>query len=109
VGERGTTIQELVVKAPAGARVRVHCRGRGCPFRPYARQARRRARRARIIRIHRFALHLLRPGTVIEISVTKGGEIGKFTRFRIRKGRPPSRTDRCLIPGRKRPVRCPSS
>ena len=112
VGERGTRIQELVVRAPAGARIRVRCRGRGCPFRTFTRKAalvRRadvNAHAARIIRIHRFRGHLLRPGTLIEIRVTKRGEVGKFTRFRIRKGKPPKRTDRCLPPGAKHPRRC---
>ena len=108
VGERGTTIRELVVKAPAGARVRVRCRGRGCPFRSFVKKANVHARASRIIRIHRFRGHLLRPGTVIEIHVTKRGEVGKFTRFVIRKGRPPRRVDRCLEPGSRHPVRCPS-
>jgi hypothetical protein len=109
VGEQGTTIRELVVKAPAGARVRVRCRGAGCPFRSFVQTAGTKAHSARIVRIHRFGRHLLRPGTVIEIRVTARGEVGKYTRFVIRRGRPPKRTDRCLIPGSKRPVRCPSA
>jgi hypothetical protein len=109
VGDGGTRIKELVVKAPAGARVRVRCRGRGCPFRSFAMKAARRAHAARIIRIHRFRRHTLRPGTLIEIRVTKVGEIGKVTRFRIRDGKPPKRSDRCILPGGKRPVRCPSA
>src|SRR6185503_13042168 len=96
IGQRGTRIRELVVRAPAGARVRVRCRGRGCPFRSFVKKAHAHAR---VIRMHRFATHLLRPGTVIEIRVTKRGDVGKYTRFLIRKGRPPARTDRCLPPG----------
>ena len=106
VGDRGTKVEELVIRAPAGARIRVRCRGRGCPFRSFVRKAKAQARAARIVRIRRFGDHLLRPGTVIEIRVTKRGEIGKFTRFLIRKGKPPKRTDRCLPPGAKRPKRC---
>jgi hypothetical protein len=109
VGQQGTTIRELVIKAPVGARVRVRCRGRGCPFRSFAQKADVHARATRIIRIHRFGKHLLRPGAVIEIRVTKRGDVGKYTRFLIRKGRPPKRTDRCLPPGAKRPLRCPSA
>lgn len=109
VGQQGTTIRELVVKAPAGARVRVRCRGSGCPFRSFTQKADAHARTARIVRIHRFGKHLLRPGSVVEIRVTKRGEVGKYTRFLIRKGRPPKRTDLCLLPGSKRPARCPSA
>ena len=106
VAERGTIIRQLVVRAPAGARIRVRCRGRSCPFRSFGMKADVQARAARIVRIRRFRRHLLRPGTVIEIRVTKRGEIGKFTRFLIRRGKPPKRTDRCLPPGAKRPLRC---
>ena len=106
VAERGTIIRQLVVRAPAGARIRVRCRGRSCPFRSFGMKADVEARAARIVRIRRFRRHLLRPGTVIEIRVTKRGEIGKFTRFLIRRGKPPKRTDRCLPPGAKRPLRC---
>jgi len=106
VAERGTIIRQLVVRAPAGARIRVRCRGRSCPFRSFGMKADVRAQAARIVRIRRFRRHLLRPGTVIEIRVTKRGEIGKFTRFLIRRGKPPKRTDRCLPPGAKRPLRC---
>jgi hypothetical protein len=109
VGQQGTTIRELVVKAPAGARVRVRCRGGGCPFRSFGQTADTQVRSARILRIHRFGKYLLRPGTVIEIRVTRRGEVGKYTRFLIRKGRPPKRTDLCLVPGSQRPARCPSS
>jgi hypothetical protein len=38
--------------------------------------------------------------------VRQAGKIGKYTRFLIRAGKPPARIDRCLIPGRRRPVRC---
>jgi PKD domain len=109
ISEQGTTIRELVVKAPAGARVRVRCRGRGCPFRSFGQKADTQVRSARILRIHRFGKYLLRPGTVIEIGVTKRGEFGKYTSFLIRRGRPPKRTDLCLPPGSMGPARCPSA
>jgi hypothetical protein len=48
----------------------------------------------------------LRAGTVVKIFVRKQGKIGKYTRFRIVRGRPPLRIDRCLVPGKKKPVRC---
>jgi hypothetical protein len=99
---RGTKIREFVVRAPAGARIKIRCRGRGCP----AAKRKRTADASRTVRVRRFARRLLRPGTVVEIWVTKAGEIGKYTRFRIRSGKPPTRIDRCLAPGATRPTRC---
>jgi len=43
---------------------------------------------------------------VIELLVTSPGKIGKFTRFRIRRGKAPLRRDMCVAPGSSKPVRC---
>lgn len=105
IGRRGTRIKEIVVKVPAGGRVRISCRGGGCP--PVTKRS-GGARIARTLRVRRFARRVLRPGAVVRVWVTKSGAIGKYTRFRIRAGKPPVRADRCLMPGSRRPVRCGS-
>jgi hypothetical protein len=99
----GAAIRLLAVTAPEGALVTIDCRGRDCPYK----RKRRRARGARVVfpRLERD----LRAGTVLEIRVTAPGTIGKYTRFRIRRGERPGRLDRCLgVDGRK-PVSCPES
>ena len=97
------TILTLVrVKAPSGVRVSGVCRGRGCPRRSRGAQALRR----------RGLGHLkgsYRPGAVIEIRVTRKGRIGKYTRIRILKHKPPTRLDACLFPASRKPRRCPSA
>jgi PKD repeat protein len=98
----GIRIEQLLVTAPDGARVEIRCRGRGCPFRRLIREAKQ------TVRVRRFARRILRPGAVVQVWVTRAGEIGKYTRFRIRRGKRPTRVDRCLMPGAKRPTRCPS-
>jgi PKD repeat protein len=108
ISRRGTRIRELAVSAPVGARVTVRCRGRGCPFRKLTRTARVRARSSRVVRIQRLRGRLLRPGAVLQIWVTKPDAIGRYSRFRMRAGKPPSRVDRCVPPGTTRPVRCPT-
>jgi PKD repeat protein len=102
-GERGIRVAQLVVTAPEGARVEIRCRGRGCPFRKLVRKP-----GTQTVRVRRFARRVLRPGAVVQVWVTRPGEIGKYTRFRIRKGRQPTRVDRCLAPGSMRPAPCGS-
>jgi hypothetical protein len=97
-GER-TRLTRVTVRAPRGARIRVSCRGRGCPYR-------RKAIAVRLLRL-RPLQRTYRPRASIEIRVTQPGRIGKYTRIRTRRGRPPVRVDRCVRPGRTRPVRCP--
>jgi hypothetical protein len=102
VFERVTVIRLLTIKGPLGAIVRVRCVGRDCPVR----SVRRRVRKAGLVRFRIFE-RSLRPGTRLVILVRRGAEIGKYTRFAIRAGERPLRTDRCLLPGQRRPVRCP--
>jgi hypothetical protein len=102
-GTPGIRIEQLVITAPNGARIEVQCRGRGCPFKKLVRKA-----RPQTVRVRRFARRILRPGSVVQVWITRPGEIGKYTRLRIRKGHRPTRVDRCLMPGSMRPARCPS-
>jgi PKD repeat protein len=107
---RGTRIRLLSVHAPAGARVSIRCSGRGCPFAKQVRTTRGAptAEAARQVRVRRLE-RLLRPGVVVKVLVTRANTIGKYTRFKIRSGRPPTRVDRCLNPGSSRPVSCPAA
>jgi hypothetical protein len=102
-GTSGIRIEQLVITAPDGARIEIRCRGRGCPFKRLVRRP-----KPQTVRVRRFAHRTLRPGVVVEVWVTRAGEIGKYTRFRIRKAKPPSRTDMCMVPGSGRPIACPS-
>ena len=98
--QRGTRVRLLEVRAPRGSLVTVRCAGRRCPSERLRKTA--AARRLRFIAMQR----VLPPGTVVSVSVTKRGAIGKFTRWKIRELKVPKRTDLCLWPsGRK--ARCP--
>jgi PKD repeat protein len=113
VTARGAKLRRLSVTAPQGASILVRCRGHSCPLTRYARQAVAanasvRAWAARLVRIRGLEGHLLRTGTRLEVFVRKAGMIGKYTRFRIRSDKAPTRLDRCLLSNKKRPVRCSS-
>jgi hypothetical protein len=97
-----------VAQAPAGARVTVRCRGRGCPSRSTRRVARSHGRGVAPLEFRGFE-RPLRFGVILEILVYKPGEIGKYTRFTIRRGKLPERIDMCLDPAGVRPLVCPSS
>lgn len=99
---RGARIRILSVRAPASATILVRCRGRGCSRR--SQSSGRGMRRA--VRFRRFERRL-RTGTIIEVLVGRADAIGKFTRFRIRRGRAPARRDMCLLPGETRGSECP--
>ncbi len=96
-----TEIDLLSVGGPKGAKAAVACRGGSCPF---ARRTRRL--RDRHIEFPQMRGHL-DAGVVIVVRVTQPRRIGKFTRFKLRDGKVPKREDRCVTPGRRRPIDCP--
>jgi hypothetical protein len=98
--DSGAVLQRVSVRGPRGARIALSCSGRDCPFRQHAR---RLPRRVRVRSLERS----FRAGTQIVVRVTKSRRIGKHTRIVIRAGRPPTRRDRCLMPGSSRPMQCP--
>ena len=95
----GARLRIMSVNAPKGARVRVACRGRGCPSRSAVDGAGRERR------LHRFE-RKYRAGVKLVVRVTKPGRIGTYVLFTIRKGKAPRRDQRCLWPGEKAPRSC---
>jgi PKD repeat protein len=103
--ERSVRISLLRVQAPPGASIRVRCRGGSCARQPDVRVKAARA----AVRVRSFERRSLRAGTVIEVFVTAPRQVGKYTRFRVRRGASPARTDLCLKPGRAKPTACPTT
>ena len=62
----------------------------------------------KLVRV-RTLQRVYQPKATIEIRVTQARKIGKYTRLRTRRGKAPLRLDRCLMPGKTRPVRCPTA
>jgi hypothetical protein len=99
---RGVRVLRLGVKAPPGSRVAVHCHGRGCGVRHQVRLVQTPGE----LRFAAFERRM-RPGVVLEVRVSASEKIGKYTRFRLRRAKPPARTDLCLQPGQAAPSACP--
>jgi hypothetical protein len=110
---RGVLLRLFQISVRDGMKVVIRCAPRRlCPFARHSRTATRglkyQVRSAKFIRVRRLERRLLRAGIKLEVFITKPGLIGKYTRFKIRKSKPPRRTDRCLPPNSSKPVACPS-
>lgn len=97
----GARIARLAIRAPRGATIRLRCRGRTCPRRITGRTAGE-------LTVFRSLREPLAAGTVLELRVTRGGSIGKYTRLRIARGQEPVRRDSCLADAGAAPTPCPS-
>jgi PKD repeat protein len=110
VTRRGTRVRLLRVTAPVGAQVSIRCSGRACPFRKHVRTVSTTSSSSRTVsfRVRRLE-RLVRPGVRVRVYITKRDTIGKYTRFRFRRGKAPARTDSCVLPESSAPVECPGS
>jgi PKD repeat protein len=97
----GARILTLSVRAPAGAQVLVRCRGGSCPAPRLKKLARRKPVRFRALERY------LPAGSILEVLVRRSGQIGKYTKFRVRRNRRPRRIDACVLPNATKAVRCP--
>ena len=100
---RGARLRLVAVTARRGARIVVRCRGRGCASKRVVTKARGAKKAKRLRRFQRSYA----AGARLEIRVTSGRRIGKYTRIRIRRGKSPARVDRCVMPGSRAPQACP--
>jgi len=109
----GVKLTLVTVSAPVSARVTVRIHGTGVRSTSQSRtatvgkKAGSGAPSTVLLSFPRFARSLA-AGAVLEVRVTKAGQIGKLTRFIPRRGRLPRRTDLCLSTGEK-PMACPTS
>jgi PKD repeat protein len=107
----GVKLTLVQVTAPVSARVTVRLRGTGIRSTSQSRVAAATKQSgnpgAAVLSFPRFTRSLA-AGSVLEIRVTKAGQIGKLTRFQARSGKLPRRTDSCLSTGEK-PIVCPAS
>jgi hypothetical protein len=108
-GSTGARLTQLSVLASAGARITVECKGRGCPVKSQTRRVVAAGKVASAsVGFRRFE-RFLPDGVTLEVRVSRPGEIGKYTRFAIRRGSLPLRIDTCLGPAGVKPMACPSS
>jgi hypothetical protein len=107
----GVRVGLLTVQAPVGAMVNVTCHGPGCPARAQsvvASLGKSKSKAGMVVIVFRRFERSLRAGAVMEIRVSKPGQIGKYTRFAVRHGKLPIRADTCLSPAGIKPIVCPS-
>jgi hypothetical protein len=86
LGEVGTAVRRLIVtRLPAGAKLRVRCRGAGCPFA----QKRLATSRGRADLTRLFAESMLKPGARIELRIDAAGMAPQVIEIQMRSGRKP--------------------
>jgi hypothetical protein len=94
----------LTATASRKTRIRVSCRGGGCP-----RGTKSVGSKGRRIEFKRFFRHHhLRNGATIRLAATRSRFIGRLALITFRTNKPVKKRELCLRPGRKKPIRCPA-
>jgi hypothetical protein len=104
---KGVRVRLLAVRAPREARIAITCRGRSCPLKTIRAVAHGGRSRTASVRFHQLERFLPAP-MVLELRISKAGEVGGYTRYQIRRGRLPLRRDSCLAAGGLAPIPCPT-
>jgi hypothetical protein len=113
VTSNGARVSLLTVQAPVAARITITCRGRGCKTKSESRLAtissKSKTKTDTVLLSFRRFERPLWAGVMLRILVSKPGQIGKYTRFVIRRHKLPARSDGCVNPSGSAPIACPSS
>jgi hypothetical protein len=102
----GVDLKVLRVDVPLGTHVLVSCAGRACPVAWEKYEAAAGHGSFVPVEFHSFE-RAMPAGVTISVRVFQAEEIGKLTRFVVRAGRPPVRTDTCLSSTGNESIRCP--
>jgi hypothetical protein len=107
----GAKVSLLSVQAPIGASVSIACHGHGCPAKrqdTISVSGRSKSKTGLVTIVFRRFERSLRAGAYLQIKIYAPGQIGKYTRFTVRRGKLPVRVDTCLRPDGVKPMACPS-
>jgi hypothetical protein len=106
---RGAKITVMTVRATVGTYVVSRCFGgaRRCPYSQRTTRVAGTAGRVRTVHVRRFE-RSFRAGVLLRIFVVNSRRTGKFTSFKIRRNRSPSRNDGCVRDLSLKPVSCPT-
>jgi hypothetical protein len=102
-----TTLGVMQVKAvPFGSKVTATCKvgKKKCPGKARKKFTKKNA--FGTISLKKYTKRRLKVGTTITVTVTKPNAIGAVKIFKVRRGKKPKVTDRCLPPGARKSVAC---
>lgn len=110
VTSSGAKLNLLAVQAPVGTIVSISCHGHGCPAKSrdtVSAAGRSKSKSGLVLITFRRFERALGAGATLQIKIYGPGQIGKYTRFTIRRGKLPLRLDTCLSTAGKS-ISCPS-
>jgi virginiamycin B lyase len=91
-----------VQSVPAGTRVELTCRGKGCAFKRHTQTVKRATKQ--LVLLKRLKRSRLRRGSVVELRLIRADQIGMLVRWRLAP--PPEQFIGCLVPDGRKERKC---
>ena len=100
------TVFTLLEVAPVkrGDRVKLTCKGHGCPLRAKTTKVKKNKKSLSLVRSLKGTQ--LGKGAALEVRITRRGAVGVAKRWKVRAPKKPALTSKCLPPGKSKPVTC---
>jgi hypothetical protein len=95
-----------VAPVKAGDRITLQCKGGGCKFKKKVVKVSKDKASLSLLKLMRKAK--LRKGAVVTLRMTRALTYGTYARWSIRAPKASKFSSKCLRPGKKKPVKCPS-
>jgi Ice-binding-like/Bacterial Ig-like domain len=106
-GKGYSLVRVLTVSSlPVGSKVELSCAGGGCPF---AKRAFAAPKNKFLALAPVFHSANLKPGAIVQVTVSVAGQVGTVARFMTRSGQLPAQTSLCVVPGARAPAGCVSA
>lgn len=83
-------VARLEIRALRGSSVNIVCAGKSCPFKTL-----KRIMITSTLRLSRLERRL-KPKLTLTLRIARPGQLGKYVRYKVRRKKPPKRTDACL-------------
>jgi len=98
----GATFSKFTVKVPKGATTTLACSKGTCPAKKQT------IKGGHTSHLAKFEKRALKAGTRIQLTIARKGYVSEVTIITVRKKLKPTRSDSCILPGKKTRQRCPA-
>jgi hypothetical protein len=98
----GAVITRFTVKAPKGATTTLACSKGTCPAKKQT------IKGGHTSHLTKFEKRTLKAGTRIQLTIARKGYVSEVSIITIRKQLKPTRSDSCILPGKKTRQKCPA-
>ena len=103
-----TKFTALTVKpARKGDRVKLTCKGPGCRAKGKTVKVKKNQRSVSMLKYLKGSK--LRKGAIVRLRVTRPRTIGRVNTWKIRAPKAPKLARQCVVPGKRKPARCPTA